>query len=175
VTDEDASDTAEGERWIVVNGKRWRATDPAIEPKFRSELVDELMAARRSVQRARRHHDPVSEQDAHARVHRAKVALGERGEPWWDEPSERGQRDRLAAVALTLAAHRAPDRTICPSDVARAVGGPTWRSLLDPVRDVVRGLAQAGSVEILQKGRAIDPSRVWRGPIRIRTRPPGPR
>jgi Protein of unknown function (DUF3253) len=161
---------AEDARWIVVNGRRWRATDPAIEPRFRAELVAELMAARRAVQQSRRDRDRDAETQARGRVHRAKVALGERGEPWWEEASESGQRERLAAVALALASHRAPDRTICPSDIARAIGGPSWRSLLDQVRQVVSTLAQEESVEILQKGKRVDPLRPWRGPIRIRAR-----
>ena len=36
-------------RYIVVDGRRWRATDPAVPEKFRAELVAELMAARRDV------------------------------------------------------------------------------------------------------------------------------
>jgi hypothetical protein len=148
----------------VVHGRRWRATDPGLEPRFRAELVAELMDARRAVRDGRTDAEIAS---ARTRVHRAKVALGERGEPWW-EPTEPGRRERLAAVALTLAAHRAPGGTICPSDVARAVGGSAWRTLLEPVREVVRALAHAGSVQVLQRGRAIDPAPPWKGPVRIR-------
>ncbi|WP_258934323.1 hypothetical protein [Nesterenkonia pannonica] len=36
-------------RHIVVDGRRWRASDPSIPEKLRSELVKELMAARRLV------------------------------------------------------------------------------------------------------------------------------
>jgi hypothetical protein len=68
----------------------------------------------------------------------------------------------------TLAGHRAPDRTICPSDVARAVGGDGWRSTMEPVRDVVRELARAGEVEVTQRGAVLDPDGEWRGPVRIR-------
>jgi hypothetical protein len=71
---------------------------------------------------------------------------------------------------MTLAAHRAPDRTICPSDAARTVGGASWRSIMPLARDVVRELAIAGEVEVLQKGVPVDPSAAWRGPIRLRCR-----
>ena len=40
--------TADG-RYIVVDGRRWRATDPAIPESLRRQLVDELMDARRAV------------------------------------------------------------------------------------------------------------------------------
>jgi hypothetical protein len=118
------------------------------------------MAARRAVR------DACS--GARERVQDAKVALGERGEPWWDEPSEDGQRERLAAAIRALAMHRAPDRTICPSDAARTVGGKHWRRLSPLARDVARELAGSGDVEVLQKGVVLDPDAHWRGPIRIR-------
>ncbi len=57
---------------------------------------------------------------------------------------------------------------ICPSDAARAVGGEGWRSLVDPVREVVRDLARSGEVEVVQRGEVLDPDRPWRGPVRIR-------
>jgi hypothetical protein len=159
---------ANDDRWIVVDGRRWRATDPAIPEPFRRELVEELMAARREVGRARRADDAVAERRARDRVHQAKVALGERGEPWWDPPTAAGRSTRLRATVRTLAGHRAPDRTICPSDVARAVGGDGWRSAMEPVRDVVRDLARAGEVEVTQRGAVLDPDGEWRGPVRIR-------
>jgi len=161
--------TADG-RWIVVRGRRWRASDPAIPEAFRQELVDALMAARRGVAAARRANDVAAEQVARADVQAAKVALGERGEPWWDEPTEAGQQERLTAAVRTLAGHRSPDRTICPSDAARAVGGDRWRSLMQPTREVARRLARAGQVQITQRGSVLDPEREWRGPIRIGSR-----
>jgi hypothetical protein len=50
----------------------------------RQMLVDQLMSARRAVACARRTGDAGSEASARARAHSAKVALGERGEQWWD-------------------------------------------------------------------------------------------
>jgi hypothetical protein len=155
-------------RWITIDGRRWRATDPAIPERFRHELVDELMAARREVGRARRAGSDAAERDARGRVQHAKVALGERGQPWWEPPSDEGRVARLRATTLALAQHRSPDRTICPSDVARAVGGEQWRTVMEPVRSVVRDLARAGEVAVLQRGETLDPDAEWRGPIRIR-------
>ena len=72
-------------RHIVVDGRRWRATDPSIPEERRSELVKELMSARSAVGWAKRRGDRDAERAARARVHRAKVALGERGPAWWSE------------------------------------------------------------------------------------------
>ena len=157
-------------RWLVVDGRRWRATDPAIPDALRAELVASLMDARRAVGAARRHEDPEAEAAARGRVQAAKVALGERGDPWWEPPTPSGRHDRLAAAVLALADHRGPDGTTCPSDAARAVGGPDWRGAMDEVRDVVRELAAEGRVEVTQGGTAIDAAGPWHGPVRIRTR-----
>lgn len=73
-------------RYIVVNGRRWRASDPGLPEERRQELVDELMSARRAVGAATRADDAEAERAARDRVHAAKVALGERGTPWWEEP-----------------------------------------------------------------------------------------
>lgn len=40
--------TADGHH-VIIDGRRWRATDPSIPERFRQELVDELMSARRAV------------------------------------------------------------------------------------------------------------------------------
>ena len=78
--------------------------------------------------------------------------------------------EKLRSAILDLARERGPDKTICPSDAARAVGGEQWRDLMDDARDVARQLARAGDVEISQKGEVLDPDAAWRGPIRIRAR-----
>jgi hypothetical protein len=73
-------------RYIVVDGRRWRASDPGLPEERRAELVSQLMTARRDVGAAKRADDAEAERDARARVHAAKVALGERGVPWWEQP-----------------------------------------------------------------------------------------
>jgi hypothetical protein len=70
--------------YVIIDGRRWRATDPSIPEERRRDLVAELMAARRAVGAAKREDDGEAEKAARARVHAAKVALGERGEPWWE-------------------------------------------------------------------------------------------
>lgn len=75
-----------------------------------------------------------------------------------DSALEQAIRDRLAG--------RAPTATICPSEVARELGGESWRELMEPTRQAARRLVAAGEVEITQQGRVVDPSTA-KGPIRI--------
>lgn len=77
-------------------------------------------------------------------------------------------RDLEQAIS-TLLAGRAAGATICPSEAARRVGGDGWRELMEPARRAARRLVEAGSVEITQGGRVVDPSTA-KGPIRIRSR-----
>lgn len=72
-------------RYIVVDGVLWRATDPSLPEEKRQALVNELMDARRAVGAAKRADDEAAEKVARAKVHDAKVALGERGPVWWDD------------------------------------------------------------------------------------------
>ncbi len=79
--------TADG-RWIVVDGRRWRATDPAIPEADASRLRRWLMAARRDVGTATRADDEDAERAARQRVQAAKTALGERGPYWWEQSDD---------------------------------------------------------------------------------------
>lgn len=152
--------TSDG-RYVVVDGRRWRATDPGIPEALRSELVAELMAARRLVRS-----DPGS---ARPRVHDAKLALGERGAAWWDPPDASAVRERLAATIRALLRHR-DGTTICPSDAARVVGGAGWRDHMDTARAVAHELAGADLVLVTQRGAPVDITTA-RGPVRLG---PGP-
>jgi hypothetical protein len=152
------------DRFLVVDGRRWRRSDPSIPPTLRQELVDALMAARRAVKEA---DDERATAAARARVGDAKRALGERGRPWWEEAEPSERKERLRAAVRALSRYRAP-RTICPSDAARVAGGDSWRTLMPDARDVARELAASGDVEVLQKGSPLDPSAPWTGPVRIR-------
>lgn len=81
-------------RFIVINGRRWRATDPAIPEQRRVELTRILMAWRREVRRTK---GTAGESTARAGVQAAKVALGERGTPAWWEQSDDERRARWEA------------------------------------------------------------------------------
>ena len=80
-------------RYVVIDGRRWRATDPAIPEDRRAELTEALMAWRREVRRAKGTPDERAARDG---VQAAKVALGERGTPWWEQ-SDDERRARWSA------------------------------------------------------------------------------
>lgn len=72
--------------YLIVAGRRWRASDPSIPEDRRTELVRILMAWRREVRRTK---GTPGESTARAGVQAAKVALGERGSPpWWEQDDE---------------------------------------------------------------------------------------
>ena len=102
-------DVSDDPRYVVVDGRRWRATDPGVPEQLRTELVAELMSARRAFTGA----EVVG--GARGRVQDAKVALGERGEPWWEAASPEGRAERLAAAMRTLLRHRARPRRSAPA------------------------------------------------------------
>jgi microcystin degradation protein MlrC len=87
--------TADG-RYVVIRGRRWRATDPAVPEEIAATLRRELMSARRAVGAAVRAEDKAAERAARNRVHRTKVALGERGAPWCEQ-SDDERRNRWQA------------------------------------------------------------------------------
>lgn len=85
-----------------------------------------------------------------------------------------GQRDaELELAILALLAERGRDKTICPSEAAKLVGGKEarrdWESLMEPARAAARRLAAQGRLDITQGGRVVDPSSA-KGPIRLRLR-----
>lgn len=84
--------TADGHH-LVIDGRRWRATDPDIPEDRRAELTRILMAWRREVRRTRGTPDERAARDG---VQAAKVALGERGTPWWEQSADE-RRERWSA------------------------------------------------------------------------------
>lgn len=81
----DGPELTEDGHHVVIDGRRWRATDPLIPDGRRSELQRVLMAWRRDVRRAR---GTDEESTSRAGVQAAKVALGERGTPWWEQSED---------------------------------------------------------------------------------------
>lgn len=73
---------------VIIDGRKWRATNPHLSETERQELVNELMSARRDVGRALKLGDKEAEQTARNRVHAAKVGLGERGPKWWEQEKQ---------------------------------------------------------------------------------------
>jgi hypothetical protein len=79
----------------------------------------------------------------------------------------------LEATILRLCAERGPGKSICPSEVARAIAGPDetrWRLLMRPVREAAFRLAREGRIQVLRKGRPIAPEQA-RGLIRLKSVP----
>ncbi|MEM1083062.1 MAG: DUF2256 and DUF3253 domain-containing protein [Verrucomicrobiota bacterium] len=75
---------------------------------------------------------------------------------------------RLEQAILELLEARATRATICPSEAARAVfPDEAWRTEMERTRRAARRLVAQGRIEIVQKGRMVDPSRA-KGPIRLR-------
>ena len=71
---------------------------------------------------------------------------------------------------LALLDARAPRASICPSEVARAVGkaqGENWRDLMLATREAAIRMALSGGVLITRKGEVLDPRALGRGPIRL--------
>jgi hypothetical protein len=70
-------------RYIVVDGRLWRAANPHLAEELRQALVNRLMDARRAVKAALAGGEAEALSHARAQVQASKEALGERGEPWW--------------------------------------------------------------------------------------------
>ncbi len=81
-------------------------------------------------------------------------------------PNSAVSLEDLERGIIHLLARRAHGTTICPSEVARALGGADWRDLMDPVRQAAWRLAASGHVVVLKGGEPIARDAA-RGPIRI--------
>lgn len=72
---------------------------------------------------------------------------------------------RIAETLIDLANRRGQGKSFCPSEAARALARD-WRPLMPAIRRVAADLHVRGVIEIRQKDRRVDPSRV-KGPIRL--------
>jgi hypothetical protein len=157
-------DRAPKDSHIVVDGRRWRTSDPNIPENFRQELVNELMAARRAVR------DSTSEREirrSRRRVNDAKVALGERGHAWWLPPKPAALTRRVDAAITALLRSRGTGKSICPSDVARIAGGQGWRAILPVVRDRAVRMAERGQLQIFRRNIVVK-TNLTQGVLRYR-------
>jgi hypothetical protein len=96
----DVRSTDDG-RWLVVDGRRWRAADPTLPADVRARLLHHLGVARSAVRTAGRTGDDAAVAAARARVQLAKTGLGERGPAWWDQ-DDAGRRARWEAALAAL-------------------------------------------------------------------------
>ncbi|GAB4133531.1 MAG: hypothetical protein Fur0046_04400 [Cyanobacteria bacterium J069] len=74
--------------------------------------------------------------------------------------------DMIRQCILEQVQQRGLEKSICPSAVARSLGGADWRSLMPCVRAIGAELAQSGEIRVLQKGKPVDPRTATR-PIRF--------
>ncbi|NBB78016.1 MAG: DUF3253 domain-containing protein [Verrucomicrobia bacterium] len=77
----------------------------------------------------------------------------------------------IEKAVLELLNERGVGKSICPSEVARILGGDGWRHLMESVRAAGVRLALANQIEITQKGEVVDPLD-FRGPVRFRLKGP---
>nr|WP_295742933.1 DUF3253 domain-containing protein [uncultured Acidocella sp.] len=79
--------------------------------------------------------------------------------------------DPAEQAILDTLAQRGLDKSICPTEAARALAGypqdESWRRALAPVKLAAQRLARAGRIEILRKGKPVDPETLH-GVIRLR-------
>jgi len=92
--------TADG-RWLVVNGRRWRRTDPSLPEDVVAALKSHLGRGRSGVRTAKKAGDEAAVAAARRRTGLAKHGLGERGPKWWDEP-EPARLDRALTALRDL-------------------------------------------------------------------------
>ena len=90
----------------------------------------------------------------------------------------------IEAEIIARTEARGAGKTICPSEVARALArnaadakdpedpedDAAWRALMPNVRAVAADLCERGAIAVLQKGRPVDP-RSAHGPIRLAIKP----
>ena len=79
----------------------------------------------------------------------------------------------IRSCLTSLLAQRSQGGSICPSEVARALGTghDDWRGLMAPVRAEAQRLARAGVLLITQGPDVLDPDGPLKGPIRLRRGP----
>lgn len=77
------------------------------------------------------------------------------------------QHTDIQHTILAVATQRGPEKSTCPSEIARMLFPADWRRHMKDVVGAATDLHRQGKVSITQKGLAIDVDHI-KGPIRIR-------
>jgi hypothetical protein len=77
------------------------------------------------------------------------------------------QQTDISATILSIASNRGPEKSTCPSEIARMLFPDDWRKHMKNVVDVAIELHNQGKVVITQKGIPIDVNHI-KGPVRIK-------
>ncbi|MBF4635768.1 biopolymer transporter Tol [Agreia pratensis] len=80
--------SVDDDRWLVINGRRWRRTDPVLDDELVTRLKSHLGRGRSGVRTAKSAGDDEAVAAARRRTDLAKHGLGERGPYWWDCPEQ---------------------------------------------------------------------------------------
>ncbi|MBO0595854.1 biopolymer transporter Tol [Nesterenkonia sp. E16_7] len=104
---EETGSARESERWLVIKGRRWRRTDPALPEELVAALKSHLGRGRSGVGAGKKADDQERVTASRRRVGLAKTGLGERGPYWWELP----EAQRIAAAEEALAELDALDDT----------------------------------------------------------------
>ena len=88
--------------YIIVNGRRWRATDPSIPEDALKELNHYLAKGRSGVRGKQGKENEAAVKLARKRTGLAKLGLGERGTPEWWKDTDHGRCERWEAALREL-------------------------------------------------------------------------
>ncbi|KUG58024.1 hypothetical protein [Nesterenkonia jeotgali] len=96
---EETPSAEEDQRWLVIKGRRWRRTDPALSEELVTALKSHLGRGRSGVAAGKKTGDEERVTASRKRVGLAKTGLGERGPYWWELP----EAQRISAAKAALA------------------------------------------------------------------------
>ena len=74
----------------------------------------------------------------------------------------------LAEQIIVCLEEAGSGKSLSPQDVAKQIRPDDWRPLLSPVKQAALNLARQGGIEILRKGKPVDPFDTVKGVIRYR-------
>jgi hypothetical protein len=105
-------------RYHVIQGRLWRAPNPALPAEAKVRHMRELLNGRRALKAAKTVGDEVAITAARKQVAAAQAGLGERGRVWWND----GAPDLNRALVKNSPYADWFGRAEAPPQVARAAG-----------------------------------------------------